>query len=371
VFCSGRGERNKARELDLSGLSPFPHPTAARGKKGSDVLPILLFFSFQSHSLFGPLQVLDILSLYSVQDLRDLNVAAPLEKLLEEAALTYFKSKKMPTVSCPHCKCVFEISYHSYSTKISGSTNDFGLDMRPLSEKAQRHFLANRFKCRGCDTSFCRLCQAVPYHIGFNCEEYVEYKNAPKCRFCACAVLPGRNQVPNPEKLPENLRQVCSDERCVRNVSMSCSKPLPCGHWCCGVNGEKECLPCLVPDCKGHAPTLQRIASSERKSDEKSDSKDSLLMPSLSRSDSSGSTDLSPPPLVRMTSTEAKEMKELVKDPFERSKKHKKGRLVQNGEDSCVFCQEELTHGPCVQLECGHVFHNQCVIERLKAKWQG
>ena len=29
----------------------------------------------------------------------------------------------------------------------------------------------------------------------------------------------------------------------------ACNKILDCGHPCCGLKGEKKCLPCLFPEC--------------------------------------------------------------------------------------------------------------------------
>lgn len=59
-----------------------------------------------------------------------------------------------------------------------------GLDDRPISATGAQHFSAHRFLCRSCNTAFCRNCKQFPYHVGFDCNEFEEWKVAPKCRFC-------------------------------------------------------------------------------------------------------------------------------------------------------------------------------------------
>ena len=39
--------------------------------------------------------------------------------------------------------------------------------------------------------------------------------------------------------------------------------------------------------------------------------------------------------------------------------------------DKCRICSaEDLCEGPCVQLECGHVFHYGCIEEKLRYRWE-
>lgn len=42
----------------------------------------------------------------------------------------------------------------------------------------------------------------------------------------------------------------------------------------------------------------------------------------------------------------------------------------QAGDDFCAICYvEELRAAPCVQLECGHIFHHACVLQKIRARW--
>ena len=50
----------------------------------------------------------------------------------------------------------------------------------------------------------------------------------------------------------ETLSNVCNDDFCMTSARTVCQKRLPCGHLCCGIRGEKVCLPCLEPDCEAH-----------------------------------------------------------------------------------------------------------------------
>jgi len=57
-------------------------------------------------------------------------------------------------------------------------------DGNPISKKAAKHFAKNRVRCPSCEKNFCRKCKAEPYHMGKNCDEHKDYKDASKCRFC-------------------------------------------------------------------------------------------------------------------------------------------------------------------------------------------
>ncbi len=64
-----------------------------------------------------------------------------------------------------------------------------------------------------------------------------------------------------------------TDKECELKVSRSCDKVLLCGHYCCGVRGETECLPCLVAGCSGdpvtdgpHAEAVKAIIAERNRS---------------------------------------------------------------------------------------------------------
>ena len=82
-----------------------------------------------------------------------------------------------------------------------------------------------------------------PYHVGKTCEEFEEYKNADKCRYCMNKIL-GKPV----SDLPA-FAKVCQSPECAILMSQSCDKILECGHACCGFAGEEKCLPCLNEEC--------------------------------------------------------------------------------------------------------------------------
>ena len=52
--------------------------------------------------------------------------------------------------------------------------------------------------------------------------------------------------------------------------------------------------------------------------------------------------------------------------------KEEKRKLTQEGEDFCNICWvDELKAAPSIWLGCGHVFHYECVVERLERRWGG
>jgi len=44
----------------------------------------------------------------------------------------------------------------------------------------------------------------------------------------------------------------------------------------------------------------------------------------------------------------------------------------QTGDDYCNICwTDDLYSAPCIKLDCGHIFHYLCVIDKLRARWPG
>lgn len=50
----------------------------------------------------------------------------------------------------------------------------------------------------------------------------------------------------------------------------------------------------------------------------------------------------------------------------------KHDKSIESADDYCSICySESLSQAPCIQLECGHIFHFDCINERLKSRWTG
>eukprot|EP01083_Nonionella_stella_P296938 1008581_1 len=151
---------------------------------------------------------------------------------------------------CPQCSTPFQVEAHTADSIAAGlGKGEHGVDHKAMSKMAEVHYLANRIRCRSCEAVFCNACLEQPYHSGFNCEEFKQYKNAPHCRFCESAAIPGQSQFENPIHL-QALENVCNAEECVEKSSKVCINSLDeCGHWCDGLLGELHCLPCLKAAC--------------------------------------------------------------------------------------------------------------------------
>lgn len=63
-----------------------------------------------------------------------------------------------------------------------------------------------------------------------------------RCRFCGESIT-SENRVISPSS--DAFLSVCSSEECLAKLEISCDKILECGHACCGIRNEAECLPCL------------------------------------------------------------------------------------------------------------------------------
>jgi len=268
-------------------------------------------------------------------------------------------------VTCPNvdCRNTFEAveGGAGVGNGVGGSTA-LGLDGQPMSAIAQHHRARNRFRCV-CGTVFCGGCSTTPYHDGFTCGEYANYKNAPKCRFCSTPLTAANTAQPGSSRHKHSsssssssiggqavalvsgflggllgapssssssssaasssssslsvptasssssdsirrtpLADVCNSPDCLSRRDIACDRYLPCGHACGGVRGEKECLPCLKADCPSHV--------------------------------SSG--------------------------------------LEEDDDSYCTICYTEgLGQAPTIRLGCGHYYHFECITSKLSRGWPG
>jgi hypothetical protein len=178
---------------------------------------------------------------FAPDDIRDI-CPENFDDYLQLALNSLLKSGSFAT--CPKCKLHFEVDSHTSETSTSHLTSEPGLDKRPMSIEAQKHYLSNRIRCRNCDETFCRSCSVSPYHTGFDCKEYQAYLTAPHCRYCTTIVIKGRNSLTS-----DSFEDVCDSKLCAEKASRSCLKRNPCGHSCFGFRDEKSCPPCLLPAC--------------------------------------------------------------------------------------------------------------------------
>eukprot|EP00808_Paulinella_micropora_P024067 g519.t1 len=272
-------------------------------------------------------------------------------------------SQKVELAQCPKCHTPFEVTAHNWITaRFSREAND-GLDNRPLSADAQRHYLANRFRCRmpGCDISFCRLCQSVPYHSGFDCDSYRQYRESRKCKFClsiedlsndACELELDRadtadyveiRQAANDPSEPLVLPfYVCLEDTCRQRALRNCRRTLACGHACSGIRGElpQDCPPCLLADCLFPSPPGQSGGEKAARD-----------LPNTSPSNS----------FAKLSLGENREGLSAATSPLSLSK-----------QSVCVICAvADLAQAPCLVLRCGHIFHQHCLEKQIKLQWKG
>jgi len=140
-------------------------------------------------------------------------------------------------IKCPYPDCgeqnVFEPGNVDYNVKDATG--------KLLTRQAAENYARNRCRCGFCKKDFCKACGIMPYHLGKTCEEYKHHEEAKKCRFCDSEIK-GNNMGPDDD--------VCNSSECRERYMISCKKKLRCGHKCFGVNGEKNCPPCIDKECK-------------------------------------------------------------------------------------------------------------------------
>lgn len=69
----------------------------------------------------------------------------------------------------------------------------------------------HRVRCNQCSENFCAKCKEYPYHIGKTCEQFKEFKNSRKCRFCGIKI---DAKAPFQSKKAA-FKDVCSNAECL------------------------------------------------------------------------------------------------------------------------------------------------------------
>lgn len=213
--------------------------------------------------------------------------AEVLEVLQKDAMMAIVNEDK----SLTQCPCGNAMQVEEGKTDYN-QKDDAG---KKLSRKAAEHMSKFRVRCDACKNNFCTSCHVQPYHIGKTCEEHKAFAESIKCRFCGDAIQAG--------VAGGAFKDVCKKKECKNMIKQSCDKILECGHPCKGFAREKQCLPCLHPECVTENPD------------------------------------------------------------------------VTLGEDDGSFCSICFISGigeqPSIQLGCKHIFHVECIAEKVRQRWSG
>ena len=115
-------------------------------------------------------------------EMRSVMLEEELEKIKEEQMKVFIDSvgDSIRLVKCPSEECgnMMEVSKGRVDYNVK---DDKGQVITPL---ACEHMAEYRVRCRGCEQNFCSKCNVMPYHVGFNCEQYKTFKESTKCRYC-------------------------------------------------------------------------------------------------------------------------------------------------------------------------------------------
>jgi hypothetical protein len=183
-----------------------------------------------------------------------------MQSLLDMTAITVLENDKS-YIKCPNgsCQQIFEKVdqprdhiirklVHERKVSILLSYQILTLDKKFVCE-AEIHKEQHRFSCRSCKTEFCSKCLSIPYHEGKTCEDYKRFLAAKHCRFCGDVIPPPNKFLRAITLTSPATMDVCDKHECVQKRNRICQSVLKCGHACCGIRGEKECLPCIHEDC--------------------------------------------------------------------------------------------------------------------------
>jgi len=219
--------------------------------------------------------------------------------------------------SCPSCSVVIETVSGDAAPESPAEQVPNGATLE--LEAAASHRASHRFRCRSCDTVFCKECNASPYHFGFDCESWKMSEESINCRFCndvlqeeapavaapapaqeSAAVSDGDGGAEMPAPQPRlRMRIACCKDECRELDERACARALPCGHACFGVHDESVCPPCFKPECESREGVKPEPPASD---------------------------------------------------------------------EWCAICYTaELSGAPCMVLGCGHGFHANCLTDRIDA----
>lgn len=187
-----------------------------------------------------------------------------IKELLDEEEHSQYEAASMQEIldsnstfkRCPNPEC-YSVLELMKSQPALGNNSEIGPDGAKLSLEALKHKQEFRFRCYKCNTAFCAGCNTSPYHLGYTCEQFKSFQQAKHCRFCN-AQLTVKNTSKDKPVSPafENL---CNSPECNAKKDISCDKSLKCGHFCCGIKDEPQCLKCLQPKCL--APDSQQTGA--------------------------------------------------------------------------------------------------------------
>eukprot|EP01084_Bolivina_argentea_P075659 137132_1 len=308
------------------------------------ILPMCLLYAPEGHKWFADRKMLNqyivsclkkkhftqISTRFTASDLKDLLSKDLFEEFASKMLDIIIESKSM-YVKCPTCSIAIETLPPSTIMSPEEATGLKKLRHARTSKHLQHAemqlYRKQRIKCRNqlCQKDFCCKCLVTPYHIGNTCKSYAEEHNAPKCRFCGIP-LNEQNVINNPISVA--FKNVCVSNSCIEKMKMSSPKILSCGHVSYGVKQETygELLVYGYVRCyiNRHCPAdLMRIC---------------ILFYEVSY-----------------------ELPCLHKNCKLRSNK-----IKDTNKDACLLCVvEELGYGPCIEMQCHHVFHYQCIRKKL------
>jgi len=201
-----------------------------------------------------------------------------------------------------------------------------GLTGKTISAQAQAHCRACRFRCRQCDTVFCSECNAEPYHLGFTCEGYRVYLDSRKCRYCDDVL----NNSSVPSDIDQRSRVQILDGMKQRKIQVEE------GHPAHAAKSELvrhfrlvEDSVCMDDECRNNTlhGCMKQLACGH--------------------------------PCFGVVG-EATCLPCLNEDCVRPD--------AQNQEEFCNICwTSALRSQPCIKLECGHIFHAQCVRDKIAA----
>ena len=184
-------------------------------------------------------------------------------------------------VKCPNerCSVIYEYTSSSYIGHCP-SKDIIGRKIDPSNIRNNIDYTSNRILCRECNTEFCKNCNSDPYHTGFTCDQYKEYLESDKCKYCLSVL--------------DKSDTICKDSECIEHNKLCPEQNTSCGHPNYGFDKYELCLECC-------------------------------------------------------------EIGDLTSD-------------LRNEE--CYICMtEELHRKPCIKLDCGHIYHLDCMEQRFANKY--
>lgn len=247
-------------------------------------------------------------------DRQDMLAICPNEVAMWEDALLQASLLRDGFIRCPNVSCGALVE--RLQCGVVGS-EDQRVSRRPgmCSKNASDYREKYRYRCSRCTKDFCGVCLCTPYHEGYTCSE----AKKPSCQFCHGKLV---NSQLLDDMSTKAMKRMVEEHGIDTSRFLDKSELLKACSLTFSVCNRDECRSKLSSFCNKELSCGHRCCGVR------------------------GETDC--PPCIEPACSSS-----------------------SLATQDCPICWDNLQMGPCIQILCGHVFHLECIRDRIKRGFPG